>query len=129
MKTPASPLPAPPRLPAKKRANRRKRLNPWLQLAVLACVGMFGAWAIFQIAIKVIHPYRLGFDEARRVAELREKLAKQTARNNELSKQVAYLHSSEGAECEARRLGYHRPGEVVYLLDQTAIEQTSAGTP
>jgi cell division protein FtsB len=92
-----------------------------LRLALVVTAGMAGAWVVFQVLLKVIHPYRLGYEEARKVAALRAGLNKQEAVNADLRHRVAYLESDEGGECEARRAGYHRPGETVFLLDKAAI--------
>jgi cell division protein FtsB len=83
---------------------------------------------MFQVLLKIIHPYRLGYEEAKKVTALRTKLDKQETANTLLRKQVAYLESEEGAECEARRQGYRRPGESVYLLDKAAIAAAGSTT-
>jgi cell division protein FtsB len=101
--------------------RRRTMLVYPLRLAIVVMAGMAGAWAMFQVLLKIIHPYKLGYEEAKKVAALRVKLDKQDAANTTLRKQVAYLASEEGAECEARRQGFHRPKETVYLLDKGAI--------
>jgi cell division protein FtsB len=104
-----------------RRRRRRTTLVYPLRLAIVVIAGMAGAWTMFQVLLKIIHPYKLGYEESKKVAALRVKLDKQDAANTTLRKQVAYLESEEGAECAARRQGYHRPGETVYLLDKDAI--------
>jgi cell division protein FtsB len=91
--------------------------------------GMAGAWAMFQVLLKIIHPYKLGYEEAKKVANLRSRLENQQMANAALRRQVAYLQSEEGAEREARRQGYQRPGESIFLLDNAAIAAAGAPAP
>ena len=118
---PPAPPPTPQtNQPAPLRRRRRRRGLPYgLRLAGVAAVGLLSALILFQVTRKVIRPYQLGYTESRKVAVLREQLATENRRNDALRQKVAYLQTAEGAESEARRArpGWHRPGEVVYLLD------------
>lgn len=93
--------------------------------------GMAGAWLLFQLMVKVVHPYKLGYEQSQKVAELKEEWERIETGNARLRQQVAYLQSPEGAETLARRNGYHRPGEIVYMLDRDAarvVESVPEGT-
>jgi cell division protein FtsB len=113
-----------------KRQQRRRRAK-WLfpvRVATMMVAGMAGAWLLFQLMVKVVHPYKLGYEQAQKVADLKDEWERIEAGNVRLRQQVAYLQSPEGAETIARRNGYHRPGEIVYLLDRDAarmVENTS----
>ena len=63
----------------------------------------------------------------RDVTTLRGKIAVQKARNASLRAQIAYAQSQEGAEAEARRAGFSRPGEQVYLLQEKPAEDGGRG--
>jgi cell division protein FtsB len=106
--------------------SKQKRWMRPLQFTGMAVAGVLGAWLIFQFLIKVVHPYRLGYQQAQKVAEMRSDLNTQIGDNQRLQAQVTFLQSDEGAEMLARRNGYHRPGEVVYLLDQDAARAINA---
>lgn len=101
-----------------KRGQRRRRNRIPTPLRWLAMVGagMLCAWLLFELMVKIVHPYQLGDQQAKKAQKLRQQLAQQEARNSELRKQVAFLRTDEGAEVLARRAGYHRPKEAVYLL-------------
>jgi hypothetical protein len=78
--------------------------------------GMLFAFIAFRFMQKVVHPYKLGNEVSQQVAVLREQYNRQEKENAVLRQRMAFLQSDEGAEVEARRAGYHRKGEVVYLL-------------
>ena len=114
----------------KQRRQRRRRAK-WLlplRFATMTVAGMAGAWLLFQIMVKVVHPYRLGYEQAQKVAQLKEQLSNQESGNARLRSQVAYLQSEEGAETLARRAGYHRSGEVIYRLDVNAVRFVDKAT-
>ena len=82
------------------------------------------AWVLSRVIARTAHPYLLGYQEGKKVAALRERLQQQSSTNVALKQRIEYLKSSEGEESEARRAGYHRPGEVVYLLDPASLSAT-----
>jgi cell division protein FtsB len=108
--------------PSPRRRRRRRRAAAYpLKLLAVAVAGSLGAWCLFLLLAKAAHPYLLGHEENKKVAALQERLDRQHAENVALRKRIAYLKSPEGAESEARRAGYHRPGEVVYLMDPAVL--------
>ena len=128
-------MPAPdndlaPRPSVRRRKTRRRRAgNYYLRLAVLAIGGFAFAYALSLLLIKAIHPYKLGYDEAQKIAVLNEQLAARRAENAILQKRVAYLNTPEGAEVEARRAGWQKPGETVYLIAPPAPPPSPAPPP
>lgn len=101
-----------------------------LRVATVAIAGMMFAWAIFQVMVKLVHPYKMGREEGRKVAEIKERLSSQRRKNATLYREVVYLKSAEGAESAARRAHYHRPGEIIYLLaPQTTAPDTETAPP
>ena len=111
-----TPPPILPRSPRRLRTRRRRAGNYYLRLAALVTGGFVVAYALSLLIIKVVHPYKLGYDEAQKIAVLKETLAARRADNALLRKRVAYLNTNEGAEVEARRAGWQKPGETVYLV-------------
>lgn len=130
MTTPASPSPERARR-SRRAPRRRNRAADYLKLLVLAVAGVLGAGASFAFLAKVVHPYKLGYQQAREIDKIKADLAREEAYNDGLRKRVAYLASPEGAEREARRARFSRPGEVVYLLDAQAMTEVEkrAETP
>ena len=101
-----------------KRKRRRKKAGSYpLQLAAVVIVGVLGAWIAARVVEKALHPYWLGHAVGIKLAAARKELSQQNARCAELSQQVAWLRSPEGAETKARRAGYRLPGEQVYLIE------------
>lgn len=92
-----------------------------VRIALVAVSGVFGAWCLFLVLTKVARPYVLGHDEGRKVAILRTRLSSINTENEALRHQITYLQSPEGAESEARHKGYHRPGEIVYLISDSLL--------
>jgi cell division protein FtsB len=104
--------------PARKATRRRRDRRiptPLLWLATIACGGLI-AWASFELLVRVVHPYQLGDQQARKVADLKARLERQEARNADLRRELEFLQSDEGAETLARSEGYHKPGEKVYMI-------------
>ncbi len=77
---------------------------------------MFIAFVAFRFMQKVVHPYRLSNEVGQQVAVLREQYKRQEQENAALQQRLVFLRSDEGAEVEARRAGFLRKGETVYLL-------------
>lgn len=112
-----------------RRRSRRRAGSYYLRIAATMAGGLCGAWMLFLFLSKVVHPYKLGYEVGREVTDMRGKVEAQEAANQTLRARIAYLRSDEGAEREARRAGYHRPGEVVYLLrsdEAAAADQKNA---
>lgn len=102
--------------PRSRRRTPRRAGNYYLKIAgffLASAVGIYAAWAF---AVKIIHPYQMGWKVEQDVRKVQGELKRQNAQNALLEKRLAYLKTPEGAETEARRAGYARPGEKVYLL-------------
>lgn len=104
--------------PAPRRRPRRPRrvVNFYVRIGGYAVAGVVGAALVWALVLKVAHPYRLGFRVGGDIRRTQAALRKQNARNKLLQKRLAYLQTPEGAETEARRAGFARPGEQVYLI-------------
>lgn len=96
--------------------RRRGAQSYALRLAGAAALVVVAVVALTALAGKVVHPYLLGYHVGREADHLRTQLAQHKERNALLRAQVRYLQSDEGGETAARRAGWHRPGEQVYLL-------------
>lgn len=99
----------------RERGRRRRRQPVWLkmcQIGVLALAGL----AAFSIGCKIVRPFHLWFDESRETRRMEVRLAELRRSNDELRIKRAYLSSPQGAENEARRLGYVSPGEVTVFV-------------
>lgn len=110
--------------PGKKRRRPRRIPTPILWLVTIATGGLF-AWGIFELMVRMVHPYQLGNQQAKKVDDLKLRLARQEARNTELRKDLEFLRSDEGAEALARSEGYHRPNETVYLIAPSGATPTN----
>jgi hypothetical protein len=103
--------------------RRRRTGRSRLEQIVLVLLGLGGtvgaAFLLFGFLSKVVAPYKLGYALSNDLAAKREELDRQLLENKKLSARLSYLKSEEGAERLARRQGYHRPGERVYLLRET----------
>jgi len=87
------------------------------------------AWVMFQVMVKLVHPYKMGREEGLKVAEIKERLNSQRRKNAALYREVVYLKSAEGAESAARRAHYYRPGEIVYLLAPQTTAPDAVAAP
>ena len=105
----------PRQTPPRRRAPRRV-VNYYGKVAGLCVAGTLGAMLVWAFVVKVIHPYQLGWVVEKDIRVIRADLQKQNARNALLQKRLAYLKTPDGAETEARRAGFGRPGEMIYLL-------------
>jgi cell division protein FtsB len=118
--------------PRNLRRRKKRRLLSSTALYRLRLIGMglggvFIAVIAFRILQKVVHPYQLGNEVGQQVAVLREQYNRQEKENAALRQRLVFLRSKEGAEVEARRAGFHRKGEIVYLLPTTP--ETPEGSP
>lgn len=99
----------------RRRAPRRAG-NYYLRLMGIAGGGVTAAYVLFVFILKVVHPYQLGYAVELDIRQVQTELNRQKARNSLLERRLDYLKTPEGAEMEARRAGWARPGETVYLL-------------
>ena len=111
-----------------KRRRRIRAARNIVRLAALLAGGIVGAFLLFQVVAKIIYPYKLGYQEAKKMAAQQSRLKRQEARNALLEKRVAFLRTPEGSEYLVRRAGYHLPGETVYLLPKS-FDSASLTTP
>jgi cell division protein FtsB len=109
----------PQQRPQDRTPRRRRRAGSYpLQLIGAATVVIFVLFLLVLVIEKVARPYWLGHQGDQQVAELRARLVAQRWRNAELRAKAAYLRSPEGGEATARRHGYRRPGEEVFVIAQ-----------
>ena len=101
--------------PRRRRAPRRV-VNYYVKLGGIVVAGVVGAFLVWGFVVKVIHPYQMGWAVDQDVQRVRGDLRKQASRNALLQQRLAYLKTPDGAETEARRAGFARPGEMIYLL-------------
>mgnify|MGYP000878433149 CR=1 FL=1 len=92
-----------------------------VRFALMLLGGVGAAYVLFAFLNKATQPYRIRHETAQQVREARAERDAQRAANEELQRRIDYLKSDEGAESEARRLGYYRKGETVYLLPQETV--------
>ncbi|MBC8142050.1 MAG: septum formation initiator family protein [Armatimonadetes bacterium] len=114
-----------PRRP-RRRAPRRV-VNYYVRIAGYATFGILGAFLVWSFVLKVLHPYQLSFTVGKEIRAAKADLQKQNARNAVLASRLAYLQTPEGAETEARRAGFARPGEQVYLIRTASPEPPATG--
>jgi hypothetical protein len=103
--------------PAQKRARRRPRLGPLLALAALVLIGV------------------LYYKPVRTYVETRDELARRSADVQGMREQKARLENrlkvsatQESLTREARRLGFVRPGERLYIVKGIAAWRRAHAT-
>ncbi len=111
-------------LHVRQRRKRQRRVRTALRLLGVTAGGIAGAYLAFVFLAKVVHPYKLGYEVGRQSDAVRERLDERQRANDRLRERLAFLQSDEGAEVEARRAHWRRPGETVILF-----RHESAGEP
>lgn len=114
--------------PRNLRRRKKRRLFSstvlyYLRLFGIGMGGVLFAFVAFRFMLKVVHPYKLSSEVGQQVAVAREQYNRQEKENAALQQRLTFLRSKEGAEVEARRAGFHRKGEIVYLLPTTRSGQ------
>ena len=119
--------------PRNLRRRKKRRLSSTflfrLRLFGMALGGVIFAFAAFRFMQKVVHPYQLGSEVSQQVAVAHAQYRHQEQENAILQEQMMFLRSKEGAEVEARRAGFHRKGETVYLFPATQETTDGSSTP
>lgn len=115
---------------ARRRNRRKKRGRRSYPLQIgLAALGLFGTvWMLAIFVMWLVRPVARGNEYGRDVVVMRERLTQQKKVNANLRQRVAYLRTDEGAERLARKKGFHRKGEFVYLLPPSPDDQSDAWT-
>jgi hypothetical protein len=111
-------------VPLKRRRKRKRAGNYFLRLLLPVLGGVVAAYALFQICVKLTHPYRLGYEMSQEVRQAQSELDKQRIVNSELYRRIRYIKTPEGIEREARRQGFYRPKdrETIFLLKEVTPE-------
>jgi cell division protein FtsB len=109
---------------------RSKRRKPFIPSLVFR--GVFiGSALLFTSAmcwgfVKIIaHPYILGAQQAKILAQKRSELKQLEAQDEQLSQQSAYLQRPDGIEAAARTQGYLKPGEQSLVIEPVPAAGTS----
>lgn len=105
--------------------RRRRRRMPLWQKAI--CLGMAGVclFAVYGVLRKTIRPMLLCWSERTEVRRLEARQENLKRENRDLNAKRIYLQSPQGAETEARKLGYVRPGEVSIVMPDDKPKQKS----
>lgn len=112
------------RRPAPEGSRRRRRRVPvWLKVFWVA-VAVVVALALFAVVRKTLRPVRLCYRERAEMRQQEIRLAELKRENLNMREKRRYLQSPAGAETEARKLGYVRPGEVSILMPDEEHEGT-----
>lgn len=115
---------------AKKRVNqdgeprRRKRRMPLWQKIVFVGVLMVVGFVGYRITARLLQPIFLISTVHKEVRQLDSQASALKKENEALKERRKYLLSREGAEAEARKLNFVRPGERAIILgDEKKPEQ------
>lgn len=119
--------------PRRKRSiSKRRRPALWRRAAFSAI--RIGLWSVALLLLalfcnKVWHPYGLNHKVARDIALSRTQL--ETVRNDNArqERRIKYLQTPEGQAAQARRLGYHFPGEIPLRLQEPSAAAASPKPP
>lgn len=109
--------------PKKRRVSRRRRPALWRRAAYSTLrLGLY-AVALVLLALfcnKVWHPYGLNRKLAGDIASARAQLEAVKKDNARQERRIEFLQTPEGQAAQARRLGYHFPGEIPLRLQEPA---------
>ena len=97
--------------------RRRRRLRTWqkfLLATIIVAVG-FGSFAVLR---KIYRPIDLMWENRTEVRKMEDHLNAVQKENSELQTKRKYLQSAQGAETEARKLGFVRPGEISIIIGE-----------
>jgi len=97
--------------------RRRKRKTTIFQKIILGGLAAVAIYCAIAVVQKTIRPINLLCAGKAEVHKMEEKLAKEKAENRALHEKRKYLLTPSGAEAEARKLGYVRPGEVSVVIE------------
>jgi len=96
--------------------RRRRRSRPW-QKAIALAIAVVTALAVMGVLRKTLRPVLLCWRERAGVHRFEARLAAAKRERQALLEKRRYLRSPEGAQTEARRLGFVRPGEVSVVME------------
>jgi len=82
----------------------------WVAMAAMVVVVTYG------VLRKTLRPVLLCWRERAEVHKLDDQLKRAEREHRALLERRRYLRSPEGAEIEARKLGYVRPGEISIMI-------------
>ncbi len=103
-----------------KQGRRRKKKQQLLQIIVFGVVAVVVVLVGFVVIRKVAKPIGLLFAEREQVRQMQKQLADAKQEKKQLLEKKRVIASPSGAEAEARRLGYVRPGEVSIVIEETS---------
>jgi cell division protein FtsB len=95
--------------------RRRRKTLLWHKMVYIGLVAVFG-FVVFRVCAKTIRPVILCCSLRNEVRQLDARAKSLTQENEALRLKRKYLMSPQGAETEARKLGFVRPGEVSIIL-------------
>lgn len=107
------------------------RLAQGVRLILVSGLVVVAAWGFVLLLGKVAYPYRLGNQVEASLQQMRADLARQKRENEELRRRIQYRKSAEGAESEARRAQFARPGEQVFMIPElkSALPSSDPSSP
>lgn len=111
----------PKKTSSKKRRSGRTRYTRIVVMTLAVAGVILGVGAVVSKAAK---PYVVGYTEGREIAEVRQQIADEKARRDDLKQQIRYVRTPAGMEVEARKLGWVKEGEVAVVVDNTKQEPT-----
>ena len=113
---------------APKQAKQPKRRRPRrIGRAIGRLIGLALLVLITVLVMrKVARPFVLCYDEGSSVNEISRELNEVNRENQELLQKKVYLASIEGAQIEARKLGWVMPGERSIVLENRADQPEEA---
>ena len=101
-----------------KTKRRRRRMQTWQKTVCLIAV-LFLGFVAYRVGAKVLRPVILCFGLHSEVRQLDNRAKAADAETIALEKRKQDLLSREGAETEARKLGYVHKGETPIIMDKS----------
>lgn len=114
-------MPRADKAPRKPKTSKRRRPALWRR--AVYNVMRLGLWSLAALLFvlffnKVWHPYGLNRKLQKDLAETSAQLESVRQDNARQMRRIEYLQTPQGKAAEARRLGYHFPGEVPLRLQE-----------
>lgn len=104
--------------------RRRRRMPVWLKALWAVAFLIVGYFCVCSI-LKTVRPFILAWNGKQEVRRLESQIADGNRTKQEYLEKRRYLRSQEGAQTEARKLGYVKEGETSIMIEQEKKKQVT----
>lgn len=107
----------------KKTKTVAKKIERAIRFGIVGAAIILSVWIAFSCVKKTVRPFNLYFIEARETKHIDNDIKKLKTENASLRNKANYLKTKEGAETEARQLGWVRKGEIALVVEKQSKEK------